>query len=117
MTAANVHDKTGGKKVLARVARWLKPQPKLLYVDGGYSGKPFAEWVKNTLGATTVIGANMAKTLKRFIPAKQRWVVERTFAWFGDFRRLDKDHERLKTSSVAMIRWAMSAFNLRRIFS
>lgn len=115
VTAANVHDKRGGQTVLKRVAAWLKPKPKLLYVDGGYGGEPFAKWVKSTVGAALEIGANMAQVLKRFVPSKQRWVVERTFAWLGDFRRLDKDHERLRSRSASMIRWAMTAFMLRRL--
>ena len=28
-----------------------------------------------------------------FVRLPHRWIVERTFAWFGNFRRLDKDHE------------------------
>lgn len=42
-------------------------------------------------------------------------MVERTFAWFGDYRRLDKDHERLIVNSVAMIRWAMVRLMLNRL--
>lgn len=115
VTAANVHDKRGGQAVLKRIAQWCLPQPKILYADGAYSGEAFEAWVKKTTGATLEIGSNMAQVLKRFIPSKQRWVIERTFAWFGDFRRLDKDHERLVPRSVAMLRWAMCAFMLRRL--
>ena len=52
---------------------------------------------------------------KEFVPVKKRWVVERQFAWFGDWRRLDKEHDRLIAHSVARIRWAMIAFMLRHI--
>ncbi len=33
----------------------------------------------------------------------RRWVVERTFAWLGRYRRLSKDYERLPETSVALI--------------
>lgn len=115
ITPANVHDTKGGKRVLSRVARWLKVPVVKLCADGTYDGKPFRSWVKNTLGATVEVAKNLAQAAKKFVPAKQRWVVERTFGWFGDYRRLTIDYERLKSSSLAMIRIAMSALLLRRI--
>lgn len=46
---------------------------------------------------------------------KWRWVVERTFAWFGRFRRLSKDYEATIASSEAFMILASSAILLRRI--
>lgn len=115
VTSANVHDKTGAKKVLKRIAKWVRSKPQKLYADGGYSGSPFEQWVDKTLGAVVEISENLAQKVKRFVPAPKRWVVERTFAWFSNYRRLDKDHERLKGCSVAMIRWAMTSLMLRRL--
>jgi len=45
----------------------------------------------------------------------RRWVVERTFAWLGQSRRLSKDCERLPAVSEAMIYSAMSRLMLRRL--
>ena len=45
----------------------------------------------------------------------RRWVVERTFAWLGQSRRLSKDYERLLGTSEAMIYGAMSRLMLRRL--
>jgi putative transposase len=36
-----------------------------------------------------------------------RWVVERTFAWLGHYRRLSNDYEILKLSAENMVRIAM----------
>ena len=47
----------------------------------------------------------------------RRWVVERTFAWLGQARRLAKDYERLPETAVARIYWAMSRIMLRRLVS
>jgi putative transposase len=44
----------------------------------------------------------------------RRWVVERTFAWLGQYRRLNKDYEQLTTSSEGMIYLAMIQLVLRR---
>ena len=43
------------------------------------------------------------------------WVVERTFAWLGQARRLAKDYERLPETAVAMIYAEMSRIMLRRL--
>ncbi len=64
-----------------------------------------------------IIASNLAKLLKvPFLPVSQRWVVERTFAWIYDYRRLTIDHERLVTSSQAMIRWATVSLMLNKIW-
>lgn len=45
----------------------------------------------------------------------RRWVVERTFAWFGKSRRLAKDYEFLPDSSEAMIYLTMTRLMLERL--
>jgi putative transposase len=49
-----------------------------------------------------------------FTVLPRRWVVERTIAWIGRYRRLSKDYEYLPESSEAMIDLAMSRLMLRR---
>lgn len=116
VTSANTHDKVGGKRVIERVKKWLgKRDLKKIYADGGYMGAPFKKLVKQTLNATIRISKGIGKKVKGFIPIAKRWVVERTFAWLGDYRRLDKDQERLTRNSVAMIRWAMVNLMLNRL--
>jgi putative transposase len=43
------------------------------------------------------------------------WVVERTFGWFGRYRRLSKDYEYLPTTSETMLYIAMINLMLRRL--
>ena len=50
-----------------------------------------------------------------FVLLPRRWIVERTFAWLGRYRRLSKDYEYLTTSSEAWMYAAMSRLLLVRI--
>jgi putative transposase len=45
----------------------------------------------------------------------KRWIVERTLAWLGRYRRLSKDYEYLPQTSKAMIRVAMIHLMIRRL--
>lgn len=117
VTAANVHDTKGGLSALRRTHRLLRGHPfKKLYADGGYRGEPFSRFVARQFDATVTITSNLAKVFKGFVPVSQRWVVERTFAWIYDYRRLTIDYERLVTSSQAMIRWAAVNLMLNKIW-
>ncbi len=54
---------------------------KTVFADKGYSGANLAGWVaKKFSGAVVQTSANLAQKFKKFVPAKKRWVVERSFA-------------------------------------
>jgi putative transposase len=55
--------------------------------------------------------------LPRFAVVPRRWVVERTFAWLGRFRRLSKDYEFCPATSEAVIHLAMIQLLARRLAS
>ncbi len=50
-----------------------------------------------------------------FRPLPRRWVVERTFAWLGRYRRLSKDYEQTNSSSVATLLIASIHSLLKRL--
>ena len=70
-------------------------------VDRGYKGITFTNWMLLCFGVVLDIVARRSE--KGFGLQARRWVVERTFAWLGNYRRLSKDYEALPASSEAFI--------------
>ncbi len=87
---------------------------KLLIADGGYRGE-LAEKIKKGFGYILQIVMRSDKEDKTFKPLPMRWVVERTFAWFDNDRRLCRDYEFLAESSEAMVKLAAIKLLLRKI--
>ena len=50
-----------------------------------------------------------------FVPLPKRWVVERTFAWLSNHRRLSKDYEALMATSETFVCIAMTRIMLKRL--
>jgi putative transposase len=99
--AANIQDRDGAKLVLNKLSADTKRHLEKLWADGGYRGK-LVTWVRKHLNTVLEIVKRDPHT-KGFVVLPKRWVVERTFAWFGRFRRLSKDYERHLASSEGMI--------------
>ena len=99
--AANLQDRDGAKLVLTKLSDDTKRHLKKIWADGGYRGK-LVRWVRRHVQASLTI-VKRAPNVKGFAVLPRRWVVERTFAWLGRFRRLSKDYERALSSSEGMI--------------
>ena len=50
-----------------------------------------------------------------YVALPRRWVVERTFSWISQNRRMSKDYERLCTSAEAIIYATMIRLMVRRL--
>ncbi|UOG34724.1 IS5 family transposase [Leptospira noguchii] len=109
--AADIQDRDGAKLLLESLNRFCS-RLKLIWADGGYSGKLIA-WVKETFGYDLEI-IKKSDDAKGFKVLPKRWIVERTFGWFNKFRRLSKDYESLPRNSQAMIYIAMISIMARR---
>jgi putative transposase len=127
VTAADVGDRDGAAMLLHQ-ARSAFPRLRFGWVDAGYRGA-FLDWARDVAGITLQVvqrrdggrgvrwlppGAKPAQ-VPRFSVAPRRWVVERTFAWFGRYRRLSRDYEYLTATSEAVIQVAMIQLLLRRL--
>ena len=100
--AANIHDTKGGCDLLQNAVEKCKGI-KAFSGDAGYRGTA-VEFVENTLGLKLHISKKIKDT---FAVLPMRWVVERTFAWLGHYRRLSKDYEIRKLTAENMVRIAM----------
>jgi putative transposase len=85
-----------------------------IWTDSTFAGQAFTTWVKRVFGWTLEV-LKRPPHQKGFQVLPRRWVVERTFAWFGHFRRLSKDYEFLPTTSETMLYVAMVNIMLRRL--
>ena len=86
--------------------------PKKIFADQGYTGERIRLEVKKYgIELETV----KRREKKGFILEPRRWIVERTFAWLGKFRRLSKDYELITATSMSMIYLAMSRLMVKRI--
>jgi putative transposase len=141
---ANITDRDGIKLLLEPAKTGFLERLSHLWLDAGYTAEERgAGWVQKVLGWTAEIVRHPKKLApeevmlawvrelnkegvpvdpKKFMPHKgprpflpKRWIVERTFAWLGQNRRLSKDYERLPESGEAFIYAAMSRLMARRL--
>ena len=110
--AGNVQDRDGAKLVMAKLLGAF-PRLKLIWADGGYAGK-LIEWTA-AFGKWVLEIVRRTDDLKGFKLLPHRWVVERTFAWIGRYRRHSKDYEYLTESSEAMVKVSMINLMLHRL--
>ena len=111
VTTADVTDRNGAIKMITLNLDNLSCVKKFL-VDGGYSGEPFADSVKEICGAAVeVVKRN---ELHKFVVLPKRWVVERAFGWLDKARRLWKNCERKIHSSMQMVVLAFISVLLKR---
>lgn len=109
--SASMQDRDGAKLLLER----LPPRARLqiLWADGGYAGQ-LVEYVKEAFGRMLSI-VKRSDQAQGFKVLPKRWIVERTFAWLGKYRRLSKDYECFTPNSEAFIHLAMINLMSKRL--
>ena len=82
------------------------PRLAKVLADRAYRVEALAAWIEaHCRWLLETSGKRPGQT--EFEPVKWRWIVERTFGWFGRYRRLSKDYEHNPKSSEAWIYIAM----------
>lgn len=110
---ADVQDRNGALGVLASIRAGF-PWLRHLFADGAYAGEKL-ETAMAGQGEWTFEIIKRSDAAKGFEVIPRRWVVERTFAWFGRNRRLTKDFEETIESSTAWLFLASVQLMARRI--
>lgn len=111
VTTANISDKAGARQMIENNKQSLSRVVNIL-CDGGYTGKPFANAVKDPIDANVEIVKR--NELHQFVVLPKRWIVERTFGWLDKCRRLWKNCERKLHTSLQMTVLAFIALLLKR---
>jgi putative transposase len=138
--SAKVPDRDG-LRVLLEGAREEVSSLKHLWLDAGYQGRG-KRWVEEVLGLSVEIVRRPPKPIphkvamrwaeewakegvkpdwEKLLPRRgfqvlpRRWVVERTFAWLTQNRRMSKDYERLCATAETFIYAAMTRLMVRRL--
>jgi putative transposase len=108
---ASVQDRDGAKLLFHQLGRRFT-RLKVIFADGGYTGR-LVDWTRGWFGRWIEIVKR--SEAHKFVVLPKRWIVERTFAWLGRYRRLSKDYETLTESSETMILLAMINLMVHRL--
>ena len=99
--SAGIQDRDGAGLVLDKIRRRF-PWLELVWADAGYNAHQVKDAVAKVPGLRMEI-VKRSDDMKGFVVLPRRWVVERTFSWFGRNRRLAKDYETLAHTLAAFV--------------
>jgi putative transposase len=104
VTAGNVDDAVGAQEVVGKMPLTAYPRLQTIFGDNKYHNYEYYAWLARHSGGKwhMSISSRPPGTVG-FKPLKIRWVVERTFAWLGRYRRHSRDYEKRTDSSESML--------------
>ena len=115
VTAATADDGTAAPGVLGRLDRETLPRLEKIWGDGKYNNRSLDSWILESRAPYKIEVVSRPIGAKGFVLLHRRWVVERTFAWLGRYRRHSRDYERKTESSEAMVKISSINLMLRRL--
>jgi putative transposase len=115
VTAANVDDARAAKELFALMPSKDYRRLEVVQADNKYHSPVLNRWLRVHHRGYWIMVVSREPGERKFIPLKSRWVVERTFAWLGRYRRLSKDYEHTTESSEEVIKIASIQHSLNRL--
>jgi putative transposase len=115
VTAANVDDAKAAQQLFAQMPSKDFYRLEVVQADNKYHSPELDRWLRIHHRGYEIVVVSRQPGERRFVPLKSRWVVERTFAWLGHYRRLSKDYEHTPSSSTAVVQLAAIHHYLRRL--
>ena len=115
VTGARADDGTAAPEVLSLLTDEHCGRLEKLWADQKYRNHALDRWL---VEAGAVYGIDVVERpagSKGFVLLHRRWVVERTFAWLGRYRRNSRDYELYTQSSESMIKISSIHMMLRRL--
>ncbi len=111
--SAGVQDRDGAALLFHKLRRRF-PWLECVFADTGYDAQQTYEAAASNYPLRLEIVRRNPHAVG-FEVIKRRWVVERTFSWFGRNRRLAKDYENLANTLLAFVTLAAIQFGVRRL--
>jgi putative transposase len=115
VTTAALDDGAAAPGVVDKVKPEDYPRLRKLWGDNKYHNHAFREWLAQHRPSWELEVKARQPGVKGFAVLPKRWVVERTFAWNGRYRRNSRDYERRTDSSESMLRISSLHLMLRRL--
>jgi len=104
VSVASADDGTFAPEVLGRLTAEHRSRLKNIWADGKYHNHRLQAWLVQTQAGYVVEVVSRPAGSVGFVKQPRRYVVERTFAWLGRYRRHSRDYERSTSSSEAMVK-------------
>jgi putative transposase len=115
VTAANVDDAQGAQKLFEEMPGGCYPRLEIVWGDSKYHNYALEKWMADQRLPYRIAVVSRPEDKKGWVKLPKRWVVERTLAWLGRYRRLSKDYEKRTETSAAAVQVSAIHHMLRRL--
>jgi putative transposase len=115
VTTAALDDGTGAPRVLGKLDPADHPRLERVWADHKYNNRALDRWLAAERAGYVIEVVKRPLGAKGFLLLHRRWVVERTFAWLGRYRRNSKDYERRTDASEAVLKISAIHHMVRRL--